>query len=164
MLKHLVFVQFFSPGTPTPPSTETDQLIAAPKSPTSLSAGNTSPKQTKKTKQKTNNGEMPEWMVNFVTTNNLVVGQDVKLDESKVTPRRRSSTATSGTGTTTKTGTKTGTGTRTGGSPRSGKGPSRPKSRASPGVAKRGGNSPKGSPTPAAERPVTPSKGKSVPQ
>ena len=37
----------------------------------------------KEKKQRNNDGEMPEWMVNFVTTNNLVVGKDVKLDESK---------------------------------------------------------------------------------
>jgi len=168
-------MEFFSPGTPTPPSTYTDQLNGAPKSPGNLSAGHSSPKQEKKAKQKSSNGEMPEWMVNFVKTNNLVVGQDVKLDESKTTGKRRSSTSASGTGTTTKTGTKTGTGTGTGtgtktglGSLRSGGVTSGSKSpRSSPGGAKRGGTSPGSSRSPAAGRPVTPSKGasrKSVPQ
>ena len=111
---------------------------------------------------------MPEWMVHFVETNNLIVGKDVKLDESKTTGRPRSST-NSGTGTT-KTGTRTGTGT---GTKTSGSGSSRAtgsttgtKSRASPGVAKRVGTSPVGSRSPGA-RPVTPGKAtnrKSVPQ
>ena len=42
----------------------------------------------KEKKQRNNNGEMPEWMVNFATTNNLVVGKDVKLDESKASLRK----------------------------------------------------------------------------
>ena len=49
--------------------------------------------------RRNNNGEMPEWMVNFVTTNNLVVDKDVKLDELKASQRKkRSSNATSGKG------------------------------------------------------------------
>ena len=102
---------------------------------------------------------MPEWMINFVTTNNLVVGKDVKLDESKANRKRRSSTSTSGTVTTTKTGTKTGTGTG------SKAGSSSPrvasKSRASPAVARKADNSPAGSRSPSIGRPVTPAKGTS---
>lgn len=149
----MCLVKFFSPGTPSPPSTNTDKP-----DPSNISAGKrTSPKQEKKQKQKTNDGEMPEWMINFVTTNNLVVGKDVKLDESKANRKRRSSTSTSGTGTTTKTGTKTGTGTG------SKAGSSSPrvasKSRASPAVAKKADNSPAGSRSPSIGRPVTPAKG-----
>ena len=100
---------------------------------------------------------MPEWMINFVTTNNLVVGKDVKLDESKANRKRRSSTSTSGTGNTTKTGTKTGTGTG------SKAGSSSPrvasKSRASPAMARKADNSPAGSRSPSIGRPVTPAKG-----
>lgn len=154
-------VEFFSPGTPTPFLAHTDQSNASPSSPKSLSPGNTSPEEATKEKQKTNNGEMPEWMVNFVTTNNLVVGKDVKLDESKATSRQRSSTSTSGTGTT-KTGTKTGTGSKTGsGSPRAGGRNSGSKSRASPVVAKRANIGPVGSRSPIAAGTVTPSTGAS---
>ena len=53
----------------------------------------------KEKKQRNNNGEMPELMVNFVTTYELLVGKDVKLDESKASQRKkRSSNATSGKG------------------------------------------------------------------
>lgn len=149
----MYLVKFFSPGTPSPPSTNTDKPY-----PSNISAGKrTSPKQEKTQKQKTNDGEMPEWMINFVTTNNLVVGKDVKLDESKANRKRRSSTSTSGTGNTTKTGTKTGTGTG------SKAGSSSPrvasKSRASPAVARKADNSPSGSRSPSIGRPVTPAKG-----
>ena len=82
----------------------------------------------KEKKQRNNNGEMPEWMVNCVTTNNLVVGKDVKLDESKASQRKkRSSNATSGKGNGARVGTKTGS---KGGA---GSQTSRPKSRSSPG-------------------------------
>ena len=153
-----VFIsKFFGPGTPTPPPTCTDQVTSSSTSSARLSPSpKASPKEEKKPKQKSKNGEMPEWMVNFVETNNLIVGKDVKLDESKTTGRRRSWTANSGTGTA-KAGTRTGTGT---GAKTSGTKP-----RASPGVARRGGTSPVGSRSPGG-RPVTPGKAtnrKSVP-
>lgn len=145
----MYLVKFFSPGTPSPPSTNTDKP-----DPSNISTGKrTSPKQEKKQKQKTNNGEMPEWMINFVTTNNLVVGKDVKLDESKANRKRRSSTSTSGTGNTTKTGTGSKAGSS---SPRVAS-----KSRASPAVARKADNSPAGSRSPSIGRPVTPAKGTS---
>jgi len=158
-------VEFFGPGTPTPPSTCTDQVTASSTSSARLSPSpKTSPKQEKKPKQKSKNGEMPEWMVNFVETNNLIVGKDVKLDETKTTGRRSSMTTKTGT----RTGTGTGTGTKTSGSgsPRTTGGTTGTKSRASPGVAKRGGTSPARSRSPVG-RPVTPGKPtnrKSVPQ
>lgn len=37
--------------------------------------------------EKLKNGEMLEWMKNFVEINNLVVGKDIKLDELKVEGR-----------------------------------------------------------------------------
>lgn len=163
-------VEFFGPGSPTPPSTCADQITSSSTGSSRLSPSpQASPKQEKKPKQKSKNGEMPEWMINFVETNNLIVGKDVKLDESKTTGRRRSSITNSGTGTS-KTGTRTGTGTGTktsaSGSSRATGGTTGTKSRASPGVAKRGGTSSAGSRSPGG-RPVTPGKAvnrKSVPQ
>ena len=107
----------------------------------------------KEKKQRNNNGEMPEWMVNFVTTNNLVVGKDVKLDESKASQRKnRSSNATSGKGNGarvgTKTGSKAGAGLET----------SRPKSRSSPGGPEKSGISPTGPRRPSVGRPIAPAK------
>ena len=107
----------------------------------------------KEKKQINNNGEMPEWMVNFVTRNNLVVGKDVKLDESKASQRKkRSSNATSGKGNGarvgTKTGSKAGAGSQTSG----------PKSRSSPGGRKKSGISPTGPRRPSVGGPVTPAK------
>ena len=147
--------QFFSPGTPTPPSTHTDQLNAAPSpsSPSNLSFGISSEPE-KKEKQKTgNNGEMPEWMINFVTTNNLVVGKDVKLDESIAAEAKKRSFTSSGTVTKAKAGSKTGSKT----SARS----SRSGTRLGPSVAKRSGSSPTGSRRPSVGRPITPAKGTS---
>ena len=89
----------------------TDQLsiAPAPSSPSKLSVASNSPEMEEEKKQRNNNGEMPEWMVNFVTTNNLVVGKDVKLDESKASQRKkRSSNATCGKGNGARVGTKTG--------------------------------------------------------
>ena len=107
----------------------------------------------KEKKQRNNNGEMTEWMVNFVTRNNLVVGKDVKLDESKASQRKkRSSYATSGKGNGarvgTKTGSKAGAGLQT----------SRPKSRSSPGGPKKSGIGPTGPRRPSVGRPMTPAK------
>ena len=108
----------------------------------------------KEKKRRNNNGEMPEWMVNFVTTNNLVVGKDVKLDESQASQsKKRSSNVTSGKGKSaragSKTGSKAGAGTQT----------SRPKSRSSPGGPKKSGSSPTGPRRPSVGRPITPAKG-----
>ena len=107
----------------------------------------------KEKKQRNNNGEMPEWMINFVTTNNLVVGKDVKLGESKASQRqKRSSNASSGKGNGarvgTKTGSKAGAGSQT----------SRPKSLSSPGGPKKSGSSPTGPRRPSVGRPITPAK------
>lgn len=155
-MKHrLPAMEFFSPGTPTPPSTHTDQLNAAPSpsSPSNLSFGISSEPE-KKEKQKTgNNGEMPEWMINFVTTNNLVVGKDVKLDESIAAEAKKRSFTSSGTVTKAKAGSKTGSKT----SARS----SRSGTRLGPSVAKRSGSSPTGSRRPSVGRPITPAKGTS---
>ena len=104
----------------------------------------------KEKKQRNYNGEMPEWMLNFVTTNNLVVGKDVKLHGSKASQRKkRSSNATSGKGNGarvgTKTGSKAGAGSQT----------SRPKSRSSPGGPKKSGISPIGARRLSVGRPIT---------
>ena len=148
-------VWFFSPDILTDPSTLTDQLSIppAPSSPGKLSVASNSPELEKEKRQRNNNGEMPEWMVNFVTTNNLIVGKDVKLDESKASQKKkRSSHATSGKGNGarvgTKTGSKAGVGSQT----------SRPKSRSSPGGPKKSGISPTGPRRPSVGRPITPAK------
>lgn len=74
-------LQFVSPGTPTGdedrPNTPDPLLLNVKKSPTSS-------KTKMKRKEKNKTGEMPDWMVNFVTSKNLTVGEDVKLDETKL--------------------------------------------------------------------------------
>ncbi|KAK2561488.1 Voltage-dependent T-type calcium channel subunit alpha-1H [Acropora cervicornis] len=156
-VKHSVpTMEFFSPDIATHPSTLTDELsnAPAPSSPGKLSAGSDSSEMEKEKKRRNNNGEMPEWMVNFVTTNNLVVGKDVKLDESQASQsKKHSSNVTSGKGKSvragSKTGSKAGAGSQT----------SRPKSRSSPGGPKKSGSSPTGPRRPSVGRPITPAKG-----
>ncbi|XP_048579901.1 sodium channel protein type 11 subunit alpha isoform X2 [Nematostella vectensis] len=107
-------VEFVIPGSPTPLPNSDD------KTPDDKKLKVKTPSVVHKIKgrkpEKTNNGEMPEWMKKFVEEKQLTVGADVKLDEvTNCKGARRSSLSTTkmGTGTGTKgNGTKsTGTGT-----------------------------------------------------